>query len=131
MTAKGPRRPERSFGLSVGTVLCIIGAALWWRGRPVRAEIVVAAGATLVMLGAAAPAVLRTPSAVWWRFSRVLGYYNARILLSIFFFAVLAPVGFVWRLAGRDPLRRRRSGASGWQTYPARYRDPHHFTRMF
>ena len=130
-TVKGPRNPERSFGLSVGGVLCVIAAVLWWRGRPLRAELLGSVGAALVLLGATAPRLLRIPSALWWRFARVLGHYNARILLSIFFFVVLTPVGLFWRLIGRDPLSRRRGQSTGWQNYPARYRDPHHFTRMF
>ncbi len=31
---KGPANPERAFGLSVGTVLLIVGAIAVWRGRP-------------------------------------------------------------------------------------------------
>jgi len=131
ITNRGPRNPERSFGLSVGGVLCVIAAVLWWRGRPLRAEVLGAIGAALVLLGATAPGLLRVPSAAWWRLSRVLGYYNSRILLSLFFFLVLTPVGLFWRLVGRDPLGRRRGQPSGWQEYPMRYRDPHHFTRMF
>ena len=37
---KGPPNPERSFGVSVGVVLCVIAAFLLWRGRVTRAEIV-------------------------------------------------------------------------------------------
>ena len=33
-----PRNPERSFGVSVGIVLCVIAAILWWRGRVTRAD---------------------------------------------------------------------------------------------
>ncbi len=37
--SKGPKNPERSFGISVGGVLIVIALALWWRGRVGRAEI--------------------------------------------------------------------------------------------
>jgi hypothetical protein len=124
-------KAERSFGISVGGVLCVIAAVLWWRGHPLRAEALAAAGATLVLFGLFAPRALAGPSAVWWRFSRVLGHFNARVLLTVFFAIVLTPVGLVWRVAGRDPLRRRRGDSTGWLPYPDRYRDPHHYTRMF
>lgn len=126
-----PRSPERSFGLSVGAVLMAIAAVLFWRGRILRAESIGAAGAALLALGLTAPSLLKRPSAVWWRFSRVLGHFNARVLLTLFFALVLTPVGLVFRLSGRDPLTRRRDRWPGWTPYPARYRDPHHYTRMF
>lgn len=131
MPVKGPQNPERSFGVSVGTVLCVIAVALWWRERAGRAELLAAIGAALIVLGVMAPRLLAGPSAIWWRFSRVLGHVNARVLLTLFFALVLTPVGLAWRLIGRDPLARRRQRSSGWSRYPVRYRDPHHYTRMF
>ena len=37
--SKGPKNPERSFGVSVGAVLCVLAAILWWRHRILRAEV--------------------------------------------------------------------------------------------
>jgi hypothetical protein len=131
MSAKGPANPERSFGVSVGTVLCVIAAVLWWRHRVTRAEIVGGIGVVLLLGGLLAPRLLKWPSALWWRFSRALGYVNARVLLSILFFLVLTPIGLAWRLLGKDPLARRRDRWPGWSPYPERYRDPKHYSRMF
>lgn len=128
---KRPRNPERSFGVSVGAVLCVIAAVLLWRGRVLGAEVTAASGALLVVSGAAYPRILRWPSAWWWRMSRALGHVNARILLTAVFALVFVPMSTVWRLAGRDPLTRRRRTQSGWTPYPARYRDPRHYTRMY
>ncbi len=44
MPPKGPKNPERSFGLSVGTVLLLIAAYALWRGRITLAEGFGAAG---------------------------------------------------------------------------------------
>jgi hypothetical protein len=122
---------ERSFGLSVGTVVCLIAAALLWRGRPVRAEIVGAIGAALVLLGAVAPSLLKRPRIWWWRVALVVGDFNARVLMTLMFVLILVPLGFVWRLMGKDPLARRRPPATGWSKYPSRYRDRRHFLRMY
>ena len=131
MTHKGPANPERSFGISVGLVLCAIAAVLWWRGRIGRAEIVGGVGAVLLAAGLIYPPLLKYPSAVWWRFSRALGYVNARILLTILFAIVLVPLSFLWRIIGKDPLTRRRDRFPGWSSYPGRYRDPKHYERMY
>lgn len=128
---KGPRNPERSFGVSVGIVLCVIAAAVWWRGRVTRAEVLGAIGAALLLFGLVYPPLLKYPSAAWWRFSRALGYFNARVLLTVLFALVLTPVGLVWRIVGHDPLGRRKDGWRGWTPYPERYRDRNHYSRMF
>jgi len=128
---KQPKNPERSFGLSVGLVLCAIAAILIWRGRIVRAEAIGAVGIVLVVFGVVYPAALKWPSAWWWRFSRALGRVNAKVLLTIIFTVVLTPLGLVWRLLGKDPLVRDRRRWTGWTPYPTRYRDRTHYTRMF
>jgi len=131
MTAKTPKNPERSFGISVGLVLIALGAALFWRNRVGRAEILAGIGVLLLAGGLLHPPVLKYPSALWWKFARVLGYINARILLTILFTLVFVPISLIWRLAGKDPLTRRRDKWHGWTPYPPRYRDPRHYQRMF
>jgi len=129
--AQRPNFKERSFGISVGTVLLLIAAFLTWRGRITGAQITAGAGAVLLILGLTKPMLLKWPSAVWWKFAMVLGYVNARVILTIAFLIVLTPIGLLWRALGRDPLRRRKQNFDGWSAYPARYRDPNHFTRMY
>jgi len=129
--AKGPANPERSFGISVGGVLCAIALALVWRGRIGRAEWLGGIGAVLVLFGLVRPSLLKWPSAAWWKFAHALGYVNARVLLTILFGLVLTPLSLVWRITGKDPLARRRDQWRGWTAYPERYRDGKHFERMF
>ena len=131
---KKPQRPdfkERSFGISVGTVLLLIAAFLIWRGRITGAQITGGIGAVLLILGLTKPVLLKWPSAVWWKFAMVLGYVNARVILTVAFLIVLTPIGLLWRIIGRDPLKRRKQNFDGWSAYPARYRDPNHFTKMY
>ena len=128
---KGPKNPERSFGVSVGGVLIGIALLLLWRHRVTRAEVVGGIGALLLVAGLMWPPLLKWPSAAWWRFSRALGYVNARVLLSLLFGLVLTPLSLVWRVTGKDPLARRRDRWSGWAPYPERYRDSQHYKRMY
>jgi hypothetical protein len=115
----------------VGTVLCGIAALLLWRKRIGRGEIVGGVGAVLLVLGLLQPRLLAPISRVWWRFAALLGWFNARVLLSVLFFLVLTPLGLAWKMVGKDPLVRRRASWKGWSTYPARYKDTQHFTRMY
>jgi hypothetical protein len=43
----------------------------------------------------------------WMKLAAALGYVNSRLLLSVMYFVVLAPVGALRRLFGHDPLVRR------------------------
>lgn len=117
--------------MSVGLVLCAISALLLWRAGGALAAIVGVIGLVLLVCGLVYAPVLRRPSAAWWRFSRMLGLVNTRILLGIVFLLVLTPLSMLWRLLGKDPLARRRDRWPGWTPYPARYRDRKHYLRMY
>ena len=69
MSSRGPTNPERSFGLSVGGVLCLIAAVLVWRGRIFGAELAGSVGVVLLVFGLVQPQLLKWPSALWWRFA--------------------------------------------------------------
>jgi hypothetical protein len=131
MTRSGPRRPERSFGISVGSVLIVLAVVLAWRGRIGRAEGIGGVGLVLLAFGLLRPLALKPISDLWWRGSAVLGRINARVLLTIAFALLLTPLGFLWRLTGKDPLARRRHNWLGWAPSPERYKDRRHFERMF
>jgi len=129
--SKGPANPERSFGVSVGSVLCALAAVLLWRHRVLRAEVLGGIGAVLLVLGLGAPALLKWPSKYWWKFSLAFGRVMARVWLTLLFALVLTPISIIWRLIGRDPLARRRDRWPGWSAYPARYRNRKHYDRMY
>lgn len=129
------RRPAahlrtRSFGVTFSAIAALIAAWFVWRGAAVGAGAAAATAITLLVVTFSRLHWLTVPSDLWWRFSKALGWVNVRILLGILFFVILAPVGTIRRLAGRDPLRRRR-GSAAWVPYPPRYRDPKHFERQF
>jgi hypothetical protein len=126
-----PNFKERSFGVSVGGVMIAVAAYLLWRERIDRAALVGGIGALLVVLGLTAPKLLKWPSAVWWKFALVLGYVNARVILTIAFAIVLTPIGLLWRLINHDPLARKRQNWPGWSPSPARLKSPDHFNKMY
>jgi hypothetical protein len=126
-----PRQPgERSFGLSVGSAFLGGAALAWWRGYARVALVLAGLGLWLVVFGWLWPSALRGPNRIWWRFAQVLGWVNARIILTAFFALVLTPAGIVMRMAGRNPLRAPRSDTN-WTPYPARRADPRHFERLY
>ena len=130
MAVRGPSHPERSFGVSVGAVALLAAVYLGWRGSIQSASALGVVGAALFALGLIKPRALYWPSRIWWKLAQALGYVNARIILTVLYVVLLVPVGLFWRISGKDPLARRRDHG-GWAPYPARYRDPKHYLRMY
>ncbi len=121
---------ERSFGLSVGLV-CLATGAVSWRGGHARLSAgLFVSGLVLVACGLIAPRALRIPGRIWWHLAQVLGWVNARVLLTAFFVVVITPVGCAMRLVGRNPLRPARTGTN-WSSYTVRCRDTRHYEHLF
>lgn len=125
-------RQARKTALMVGSALLLLAALSLWRAHLVRAEVLGGAGALLLLLGLFAPRWTVPFHNAWMKFAGALGYINSRILLSLMYYGVLTPVGLVLRVAGHDPLnRRRRPSDSYWIPRPKPRQDPEQFERLF
>lgn len=95
----------RNFGLLVGGVLI----AYWVFKYLFRYEnfwIVGGIGALLIITGIATPKWLKEPYKGWMFLGETIGYVVNRIMLSILFFVVLTPFGFIKRIFfQKDPLK--------------------------
>jgi hypothetical protein len=111
---RGPRELRR-FGLLVGAVFAALGSIWLMRGKP-HFMYLLGPGAVLVLAGALAPRTLRGVYVVWMAFALALGFVVSHVLLTLFFFLVITPVGLVARLLGKDFLRLRikRGAATYW-----------------
>jgi hypothetical protein len=67
------------------------------------------------------PGALRRLFEAWKRLGRRLATFQARVLLTLFYFVVLAPFALVLRLTS-DPLALRRGAAGKWR--PREADDP-------
>jgi len=105
---------DRSFGLVfAGAFLLIAGWPLlhgetprWW-----------ALGVAVVFATIAIwkPAVLAVPNRLWFKLGLLLAKVVSPVALGILFYCVIAPIGVLARLAGKDPLRLKLdSGANSY-----------------
>ena len=124
-------REWQKFTLSSALALAVIGTVLWRRG-------VLGAGAylsclavlLLVLVGCLVrPGWYRAPYRLGMRFSHFLGHYAGRVMLTAIFLVILAPLGCVLRLCGKDLLRLKRAPATAsyWRTS----RPPGSLDQMF
>jgi len=58
---------------------------------------------------------LRRAWNAWKRFGRKVGDFQARLLLSVFYFVILTPFALAMRVA--DPMRLRQA-STGWRPRP-------------
>ena len=112
-------------------MLVLVGVYALVRGPSVAGLSMTLAGLVLVAAGTFAPSTLRMPSQVWWTFAHALGWVNARVLLTAFFFFILTPAGALLRLLGRDPLRATSHSETTWSAYPNRINEGRHYERQF
>lgn len=66
---------------------------------------------------------LRALWEAWKLVAHAIGRVQARIVFSLFYFVLLAPVAIVLRLVA-DPLRHRHPSTSNWRERAAEAGDP-------
>lgn len=112
---------------------CILGGLLLWRHKPIYFWFL-GIGALFGIAGLAAPVSLRYINMAWMKLAAGLGWLNSRIILSVFYFIIFTPVGFVARIIGKDMLdiSWKRKRESYW--IPAKEEtdiDKKRYERMF
>ena len=121
MISRRKTRTElRKFGFTVGAVLAVAAAILFWKGRPAASWLAAVAG-FLLGTGLIAPAFLRPIEFAWMKLALVLSGVSTRVILTVAFFLVIAPAGIALRLARKDLLSLRfdPSKESYWITTEA------------
>jgi Saxitoxin biosynthesis operon protein SxtJ len=120
----------RSFGFLVGGVFALLGLGPMLFGKAMRLWAVIPSG-LLFFLAMLAPASLGLVYRVWMKIGHVLGWINTRIILSVAYYGLFVPMGFIMRLAGRDPMRRRYEPDSDTYRVPSAQRPSSHMLRQF
>jgi hypothetical protein len=98
-------RQNRKFGYTVAIALLVLAGFRifirhkqgWW----------VAFGIAIVLLLFALikPALLNPLRLIWDKIGHVLGTINTYVLLTVFYFFILSPLGMIMRLFGKDILK--------------------------
>jgi hypothetical protein len=125
-----PRIPRTA--IILGFVWSLAAAWSAYRNRWLLAELLSALSIALILIGLSSPTGTRAIHRGWMKLSAALGYVNSRIMLSIVYFAIVTPYGFVLRLAGRDPLNRREPvKPTYWVPRSATRQRKDQFERLF
>lgn len=104
-------RDLRKFGLLVGGVFAGLGLFFLLRHKA-HYPYFLWPGIVLAACGVMFPRALKYVYVAWMSVAFVLGFAMAHVILTLFFFLVLTPIGLVARVAGKDFLRRKSSKQS-------------------
>jgi hypothetical protein len=112
-----PRPTElRTFGLWMCALCAMAAAACYWIKDAPRLAIGVAAFGTLTaILSVVLPRAALRVYWMWMGLALAVGYLMTPVLLALFYYGVVTPIGLLARITGRDRLHlRRRSVATYW-----------------
>ncbi len=128
------RRALRGFGLLMACVLLLVGGWLWWKAAA-SGPWVLGAAALLALIGLAAPAVLKPIYKGWMILALILGWVMTRVVLTLVYYLVLTPIGFLGRAFGEQflQLKLKRSGEtpSYWVRRTGPPREKSDYERQF
>ena len=100
---KSEKKELREFGITLGVVFGLLGALFWWRHKPSFAYLLVAS-VFFAFFGLLIPVVLKPVQKVWMAVALIMGSIMTRVILSILFYLVITPIGFICRVLGKDIL---------------------------
>lgn len=106
-------RDLRKFGLMVGGVFVALGLWFVFRHKPWHAWFW-APGALLMGFGVVLPATLKRVYLGWMALAFALGLVVSTLLLTLFYYLVVTPIGLAARLCGKDFLERRFTRAPSY-----------------
>ena len=115
MTTSLIRQSDRGFGLTFAAVFAVL-FLLGWLLFDTHAIWAAILSLAFFSLAIAVPSVLLPLNRLWHLVAGKLGLLNTRLLMGLFFFAIIWPSAALMRRIGRDPMNRKidTNGGSYW-----------------
>ena len=115
MTMKASTAQLRKFGFTMAVPLALIAGLLFWRENQAWTWLAGVAVA-FAIAALATPSLLRPIEWAWMKLAHVLSIVMTSVLLTLTYYLVMTPMGFLMKLLGKDPMERKfdRGKESYW-----------------
>ena len=129
---KETKKDLRKFGITVGGVLILIAALLFYFDK-FSAPYFGVIGAILFLTGIVIPQVLKPLNKIWMGLAIVLGFFMSRLILAILFYLILTPIAFIAKLVGKKFmfLKYDKSVKTYWEKRTHIQKNPLDYERQF
>jgi hypothetical protein len=117
------RKALRNFGLLMASVLLLAGGWLWWKSA-VTWPWVLGTAALLALSGLIVPAALKPFYKGWMILALIMGWVMTRVVLTLVYYFVLTPIGFLGRIFGEQFLQLKLKRSGGTTSYWVRRSGP-------
>lgn len=122
----------RDFGLIMaGMLILMFGLVLPWVFSFATPYWPFIAAVVFAVLALLRPVLLGPVNRIWLKISDVLGWVNTRLVMGIMFFLLIAPIGILMRLFGKDTLDNKLSEEETSYRVITKVRDKKHLEKPF
>lgn len=103
-------------GLTLGVVLILIALLLWYLSKTSFIYFSITGGLFVILALIAIP-VLRPFHKLWMMLALMMGFVMSRVILTILYYIVLTPVGFIAKIVGKKfmPLGFDKKASTYWE----------------
>ena len=129
---KTGERELRKFGWLVGGVFTALASLMWLRHKAYFPYFLVP-GVMLIAFGFLRPKALKYVYVAWMSVAIVIGFVVSNVILTLFFFLVITPIGLITRLLGKDflALKIDREARTYWIPRERATKTPAEYERQF
>lgn len=129
----GYKQNGRKFGFTMAGAFTVFALIFLYKQRMTVVAITGSLATLFLFFALVAPKLLEPVERVWMAFAHVLGAINTRIIMGLFYVLIFMPLSLIFKITGRDEMRRRwSSGATtNWDDYRPRQRNARHYDNMF
>ena len=110
---KTSNKDIRSFGITIGIIMFIISALLFYYDN-LSYQIIAYIGVGFITLGIIIPIILKLIYILWMTFAVMLGWVMTRVILSLVFYLIMTPIGLITKLLGEDFLDLKETNVKSY-----------------
>jgi hypothetical protein len=128
----GLKKDLRKFGLTVGIAFFVLSIILYLVKNKIYSYLL-PVGIGFILMSFVAPFYLRPIRKIWGLLSSILSWFMTRLILSILFFCVVTPIGFILRLFGKQflDLSWKSSQTSYWNLRDSKEFEAESYKKQF